>query len=179
MDSDAFACNIIACMTDSQKTIERLIETAIDVELQIASLYEAFSDMFPQVPGLAAFWNSMKRDEMEHVTILEETRGLLTSEKLSAEAPSKTWDDIFGVQSMLKQNQLETIHTLDDAYELAHEIESSEANAILELLSFEAFARAKRRQLVHLIIDHHLEKLTDFSRSFGDRESRKRVRRNV
>ncbi len=167
----------MACMPDSDKTIDRLIEAAIDLECRAAGIYQTLSEKFAQVPGISAFWQGLNKDEIEHAAILKDTRSLLTPEQLSAKPDNKIWEDIAGVRRMLEQHPVEAIKTLDDAYELAHELESSETNAIFRFLADECVPSGIRKELAHSVLEKHLKKLADFTQNFGDREWRRKIQK--
>jgi rubrerythrin len=164
-------------MPDPDKTIERLIEAAIAIECQAAGIYQTFSEQFTQVPGLSAFWQSLNKDEIEHAAILKDTRSLLTPEQLSTQPGDKMWEDITVIRRMMDQDPAAAVRTLDDAYELAHELESSETNAIFRFLAAECVPSGIRKELIHSVLERHLNKLTDFSQTFGDREWRRGIKK--
>jgi len=66
---------------------------------------------------------------------------------------------------------------LDDAYELAHELEFSEINSIFELLAAEPVPSDNQEKLIHSIIVKHQQKILDFSHNFGDKEWRQGISR--
>ena len=162
-------------MPGSDKTIERLIEAAIDIECRAAAIYQTFSEQFTQVPGLSAFWQDLNKDEIEHAAILKDTGRLLTAEQLSAQPGDKMWEDIAAIRLMLDQEPVSAVNTLDDAYELAHELEFSETNAIFRFLAAECVPSGIRKEFVHAVLEQHLKKLADFTQSFGGRQWRRGI----
>lgn len=162
-------------MVGLEKTIESLFKRAIEIEYKAAQIYEELSKMFPHVPGLAAFWQELHEDEIGHAKMLQETRELLASRQLMLQPDSKIWEDIAGIQHMLDQSLVAEVKTLDDAYELANEIESSEVNAIFQFLALECVPSDKRKVFVLSVIELHLKRLSDFSLNFGDRDWRRGV----
>ena len=77
---------------------------------------------------------------------------------------------------MLSKDLVGSINTLDDAYELAHQIEFSEVNAIFKFLSSELIPFDKQEKIISSGIVQHQQKLLDLSRDFGDREWRKEIK---
>ena len=164
-------------MPVSDKTMERLLDAAIEIECKAAGIYQALSEQFAQIPGLSAFWQSLNQDETEHAAILKDTRMLLSQAQLSMQPSDKMWEDMVAIQRMMDQDPLAAVQTLDDAYELAHEMESSETNAIFRFLAAECIPSGVRKELVYAVLERHLKKLADFTGNFGDREWRQGIRK--
>jgi len=162
-------------MVGSEKTIELLLEYAIEIEYKAAQIYGTLSKLFPHVPGLSDFWQGLKEDELGHVEALHETRKLLTPKQLLQDPGPKMWEDVIHIQLMLGQDLLAAVNTLDDAYELAHELEFSEVNAIFQFLAAECIPFDKRKRFIHSMIEQHQQKLSDFNQNFGNRDWRKRI----
>jgi hypothetical protein len=168
-------------MTQSspEQTIEKLFELAIEIERRAANLYEAFSKMFSHVPMLDAFWQVLINDERRHEKMLREAQKLLSSEQLRSPADDKMWRDVTRVRRRFTDDLAESIYTLNDAYELAHDIEYSEVNAIFQFLASEWIPSEKRRHFVHSVIEKHLNSLSSFSEMFGDRDWRKTIQKQI
>jgi hypothetical protein len=160
---------------DTEYTIENLLEYAIEIEYKAAHAYGTLSKLFPQVPGLTAFWQGLKEDELEHANILHETRNLMTPEQLLQDPGRKTWEDMGNLQLMLTKDLLAAVNTLEDAYQLAYDLEFSEVNTIFQFLTVECIPLGKTKQLINSMINRHLKKVSDFSRTFGDKDWRKGI----
>jgi rubrerythrin len=158
-----------------EETIELLFENAIEIEKKAAHIYERLSKLFSHVPGLYDFWGALVEDEKRHATTLQDVQKLLTPEQLLAHPDKKIWDDMASIQRLLSKDLIGAINTLDDAYELAHELEFSEVNAIFQFLAAEFVPSAERKKQVISEITQHQQKLLDFSRNFGDRNWRKGI----
>jgi hypothetical protein len=65
---------------------------------------------------------------------------------------------------------------LNDAYELAHELENSEVNSIFKFLTSELIPSDKQEEFIFSTIKQHQQKLLDFDRNFGDSEWRKGIK---
>ena len=76
---------------------------------------------------------------------------------------------------MLSKDLLAEVNTLEDAYKLAYDLEFSEVNTIFQFLTIECIPSERLKQLIHSMIDGHLKKISDFSRTFGDKELRKEI----
>jgi len=158
-----------------EETIEHLFDYSIEIEYKAAHIYEAFSKLFSHVPGLTVFWLGLFEDEIRHATILQEIRKILAPEKLLSRIDKKIWDDVVGIQRKLSKDLISAINTLDDAYELAHDLEFSEVNGVFQFLAGECVPPDKRKQFVRSEIQKHLKKLLDFSRNFGGKDWRKGI----
>lgn len=156
-------------------TIELLFEHAIEIEYKAAHIYERLSKLFEHVPGLSDFWSDLAQDEIRHAATLLDVQKLLTPEQLSARSNKKIWDNVTNTQHLLNRDLVGTINTLDDAYELAHNIENSEVNAIFQFFAAEYVPSDERKKFVVSEITQHLKKLMDFSSNFGDRNWRKGI----
>ena len=61
----------------TENTIKKLFVLAIELEYKTADIYEKFAKLFPHVPGLPAFSNSihirqgLRDDEIQHVITLQ------------------------------------------------------------------------------------------------------------
>ncbi len=160
----------------SEETIERLFELTIENEYKIADIYERFKKLFSHVPGLPSFWQELHDDEIQHATTLQNVRKSLTPEQLLSCSAKEMRDNVVRLHHMLSKDLVGSINTLDDAYELAHQIEFSEVNAIFKFLSSELIPFDKQEKIISSGIVQHQQKLLDLSRDFGDREWRKEIK---
>jgi Lhr-like helicase len=65
--------------------------------------------------------------------------------------------------------------TLDDAYELAHELEHSEVNAVFQFLATDFVPSEERTEYVVAAITRHQNKLMRFNQSHGSRQWRQGI----
>ena len=159
-----------------EETIESLFEHAIEIEYKAAHLYEKLSKLFSHVEGLSDFWDELVNDEKQHATTLQEVKKQLTPEQLLTHSDKEIWANIASLQRLLSKDLVGAIKTLDDAYELAHELEFSEVNAIFKFLTVGFIPSDARKKHVNSHIQEHQQKLLDFSRNFGDRNWRKGIK---
>ena len=164
-------------MTQSnpEHTNEQLFEMAIEIEHRAASLYEAFSIMFTDVSGLDAFWQVLINDELGHEKMLRDTRKVLSAAQLQAPAEESMWRGVMRIRHWFTDELAESVRTLDDAYELAHEFEYSEVNAIFEFLASEWISSEKRKKIIHAVIERHLNSLLSFGQLFGEKDWRRTI----
>ena len=124
--------------------------------------------------GVRLLRTKLTEEEMQHANTLQDIRKSLTVEQLQSPCDKELSDIVARTQRMLRGVLTESIKNLDDAYELAHELEFSELNAIFKLLATKFFPPEQRRQIVPNIMQHQ-QKLLDFSHNFGDRDWRKGI----
>jgi len=157
------------------KTIEKLFAFSVEIELRAAAIYMAFSKFFPSVPGLAAFWLDMHADELGHARTLESICSALPSDIRQEAAPAEMWQNVQSIQNLMSKDLMGGVHTLDDAYELAHELEFSEVNVVFNFLTSDVMTFGQQADITYANIVKHQKKLLDFNNLFGDREWRKGV----
>jgi hypothetical protein len=67
------------------------------------------------------------------------------------------------------------VRTLDDAYNLAHDLEFSEVNAIFKFLILDVVPCKQSDAFIEHMINDHLKKLIDFSKNYGDKNWRRSI----
>ena len=156
-------------------TIENLFAFSIEIELRAAAIYLAFAKFFPSVPGLANFWLEMHADELGHARTLESIRRALPAYVLQNAAPEEMWQNVQSIQKLICSDLTGGVQTLDDAYELAHELEFSEVNVLFNFLTSDVMTFGQQADITYTNIVQHQKKLLDFNTLFGDRERRKNI----
>jgi hypothetical protein len=79
------------------------------------------------------------------------------------------------MQRYLSLCDLQKVKTLYDAYHAAYNLEFSEVNSKVKSLIKKYI---KSDEMIHLflsVLEHHVSKLEEFSKSYCDKESRKRI----
>jgi rubrerythrin len=161
-------------MTEKQavRTVGEIFELAIQTEEEAASIYASLSKRFSNVDGMPAFWHGLCQDELEHAETLLSIYKSLSEKTLQMPAQARVCENMDAVQLLLKMDPFDQLQTLDDAYELAHDLEFSEINAIFKFLTTEFISGKSRADLILDQIDHHQRKLMDFDKNFGDKNWR-------
>ena len=159
----------------SKDSIEAIFERAIENERKAADIYKQFSKLFSNNEEVSAFWRQLRKDEIHHANMLQDVRKSLTVEQSRSSCDKELLEKVKRIQYILRNVVIESIHSLNDAYELAHELESSEVNTIFKLLATEFGPSEEWEQIVVSEINTHLQRLMDFGGDFGDREWRKGV----
>ena len=159
----------------SRETIEAIFERAIEIEHKAATIYTEFSQLFSHMPKITVFWQGMTEDEKRHMAALQDVRKSLTNEQLQSPCDKNISEKVAEIHRLLSKDLTASINNLDDAYELANELEFSEVNAIFKFLAAEFVPSEQRIQLVASEIKQHQQKLLDFFENFGDRNWRKEI----
>jgi rubrerythrin len=158
------------------ETTNALFDLAIGAEIEAMHLYNGLAKRFSHHPEVANFWHGMLQDEIEHAQHLERVRSYLKSDQLQAPADQSLIEKAKNISRISVEEGLSSVETLDDAYELANEFEHSEVNRVFTFLMSELVPDEQKRKFAFAELQQHLSKLMDFSKSFGDVESRKKVK---
>lgn len=159
----------------SKGTIDSVFKRAIGFEQKSADIYKEFSRLFSHIQEISSFWQELAKDEIHHADTLQNIRKSLTSQQLLSPCDKEILMKVDITQRMLTQVSIASIKNLDDAYELAHELEFSEVNSIFKLMTTEFINSQEREQFIISEIRNHQQKLVDFTQNFGDRNWRKRI----
>ena len=163
-------------MSDRQ-SVRILFEYAIAAEHYARELYSEFGRRFAADPRVAAFWQRYAAEEIGHSRWLEQLLKKLPPETCDAPADFDRLEAARHVIKVPLAQALAGVETLEDAYQLAHELESSEINTIFDfLLSTFAddpqatqFARDQLR-------DHAARLSTGFPESYTGAPARRALR---
>jgi len=143
-------------------TLKELFERAIQIENQAGSIYRELERRFSHHPESAYLWRALAADEDVHAEVLTKALGDAPLEKLACQAPADTWAAVVRILGLMGQDLFGPIENLKDAYELAHQLEYSEVNAVFEFLSVDAVPGNVEREFVRTCIAVHQKRLTDF-----------------
>jgi hypothetical protein len=159
----------------SEQTLEELFKMSMQIELKAAEIYTSLEGLFEEYPDISAFWNGLHEDELNHFSILQSVHGNIPAEALSDQVNTTLWKITKGTLDILSGINLNRVRTLDDAYNLAHDMEFSKVNAIFKFLTLDVVPCKQGDAFIDLIINEHLAKLTDFSQNFGDKRWRRSI----
>jgi rubrerythrin len=145
-----------------------LIDTAIATEDTARKVYLGFTYKFSSQPEVADFWQTMADDESVHARILSSLRSHVSEDKLHVPIDARLAEMAQKLKVLDARALVNSIHTLDDAYKIAYELESSEANTIFNFLTIRYLPTDESYDIINATIDRHLLRLAEFSRQFGD-----------
>ncbi len=149
---------------------------AIECEDRARRIYASLGDRFAHVPEAAGLWAQMMQDEERHLAQLRSIREALTREQLAQPADEGTLARAQAVVVAPFEHRLAAVKTLDEAYELAHELEHAEVNRIFAVLANAFIPRAERRAFYLANLKEHAGRLADFASRHGGAEWRRGIR---
>jgi len=159
-----------------EKTVARLFELAIAAEKAAEELYQGLEAKFAHQQEVAAFWREYAAEETTHARWLERLREGQSPQRLSERADPTVLQKAHKALDFSVENALEGIENLEEAYQLAHEVESSETNAIFEFLIVNFSSDKKTHAFLRSQLKDHIGKLmTEFPIHFRDAGARRRV----
>jgi len=159
----------------SDTTFEWLLDKAISWETTAQGLYEALEVAFSAHAIVSTFWHMMSVDEAHHGDVLRTIRDAMPPERLAEPVGRSEVGFVRLVDELLADAGARRIATLDDAYELAHELESSEINTVFRLLVVGTMETTAKQRLLEVQFDEHAERLVNFSLAY-DPTARKKIR---
>lgn len=161
----------------NKSTIARLLELAIAAEKAAEELYRGMETKFAHHEDVADFWREYADEEVMHAAWLERLRDSLTPERLSAPADPGVMEEAHQALQVPVKRRMQDVHDLDDAYQLAHELENSETNAVFGFL-IDNFAEDKKAQVfLRSQLQDHIGKLAiNFPIQFRQASVRKQIK---
>lgn len=157
-------------------TFKEIFENAIEIEKSAGQLYVKFAKMFSSFPKAAEFWKEMNKDELDHAKWLIEIKESLSDKELSSYPDYNLILKVHNINKLLDEYSAKNIDNLDDAYELANEIESSEVNNLFSLLAHKFISSEEKRRILLSEITEHQMKIMDFPKDFGDKILREEIK---
>jgi hypothetical protein len=149
----------------------------IQFEERSADLYLELSVRFMDNSGLRWFWVEMAMEEKQHAGMLQHCR---EAGVIAGDLPNQEQiDRIDNLYSKLEKRIAGPALTLNDAFDIAIRLESSEINDVYGRLTapIEGPDHILRKKM-ELSVDTHFEKLYQASRTFGTSvETQMRLRR--
>jgi hypothetical protein len=160
---------------ETTTTLSQLFECGIGAEKKAHVFYLSLARRFLSRPDISAFWESMAKEEEGHARIFERSRDTLPKSRLDAviEIPMAQRADALDKLSVF--GMLDSVHNLDDAYQLAHELESSDMNVVFNFLKFKLIPDGEKPGISPDVIERHLKKPIDFQKAFGEAQFRKQI----
>ena len=150
----------------AERTIQPLFELAINWETQAHDLYVNFANLFNHEPKVSAFWIRLSQDESRHIDVLKDTLEMMPKENLLTEVGIEQWNSVSRVERLMKDASMSKVKTLDDAYELAHQLEISEVNTLFKFLVNNYFPDERGQKFILSEVSEHVERLTRFGREY-------------
>ena len=159
-------------------TVGKLFEYAIELEKGAEALYKQLGRMFSNYPEVALFWKNYANEERGHAEYLERIRNGVDTDRLSRQADSAIIAKVRQCLNESTQVRLENIKTLEDAFQLATEIENAETNTIFEfmIVNFSTDELAKSHKFLQTQLSTHIARLeNDFPNPYKGTTARQNV----
>ncbi len=162
--------------TNPNTSFDEIFQSAIEIEKKAGKIYERFAELFSNFPKTVGFWKGMNQDELDHAKWLSEIKESLSEEELSSYPDYDFILKVHSIKKSLEEYSKKKIENLDDAYELANDIESSEINNLFRLLAHKFISSEEKRRFILSEINEHQLKIMDFPKNFGDRILREEIK---
>lgn len=158
-------------------TVAQFFDRAIAWERSAEAFYSGLAEMFHDDLFVRGIWLEMAADEALHVTLLEAGSARLGDDEKRQALTSHQLDVARSIERELAEIREDTVITLDDAYELANRLESSEINSVFQMVVLDKLEPDTRRELVTSQFEEHVVRLIEIRHAFT-REERKAVYRS-
>jgi len=153
-----------------EKTIQLIFELAINWETQARDLYANFAKLFNHEPKVSAFWIQLSKDESQHIVVLKDILNKLSTEKRLMKIGNEQWTSVTRVEGLIKEAITRKVSTLDDAYELAHQMEMSELNTLFKLFVNDYHPYEEGKKFILSNVKEHIERLMKFGKEYTQSE---------
>ncbi len=158
-------------------TVNQLFDMAIGAERIAEHVYCRLGTMFAAQRDVVRFWSDYAAAEDSHAQWLERIRGELSPEQLAAPADAQTVSNAQELLRLPVEQALEGIRTLDDAYQLANEMESGETNVVFDFLIGHCASDPQAQAFMRSQLKDHISKISvGFPVRFRSSASRLSVR---
>jgi rubrerythrin len=149
-----------------EMNIQMLFEHAISWETRARDLFADFANLFSHEPKVSSFWIQLSKDESGHIGVLRDILGKMPTAKRLMTVSNEQWNSVTQVEELINEASRRKVLTLDDAYELAHQIETSEVNALFKMLVTDYLPDEKGHKFILSEVTEHIEKLMRFGKKY-------------
>lgn len=160
----------------NQSTIAVLFELGLALEQKAESFYRRLAQMFPHEAEISRFWKQYADEEAGHARFLQNLRAGLSEAELNRPADSSLVESARQELTRISNAPPGEVRTLEEAYNLAVELENHETNAIFEFLAVNCSSKEHTGQFLRQQLHQHINKLTV---SFPDRYKSRLKQREV
>ena len=158
-------------------TLADLIALAIQSEQKNEALYRALAEKFARSPEAAAFWQRYAEEEVAHTRWLQGLQERAGADRLAAAAAEPVMEQARQVSSVTIAPLLAQVRTLQDAYDLANELEHSETNVIFDFLIGQFAQDQSSMVFLRAQLTEHVARLVnDFPAAYREAAVRQAVR---
>jgi len=161
----------------NQATVDELFDMAIKAEKAAGEVYRRLQAKFAPQPDAARFWRDYAAAEAGHAAWLGRIRESLSPEQLAVPADDEM---VAAAQRLLRfpvERALQEVKTLEDAYQLANEMESGETNVVFDFLITYFASDAQAQSLMRSQLRDHVARIsTGFPARFRSSASRQSIK---
>jgi rubrerythrin len=144
----------------NKATLAQLLDLAIAAERAAEALYRGLEAKFSHYDEITAFWRRYASEEVMHAEWLERLQESLTSKQLAAQADPFILKSANRALQASVDKRLKKVKNLEDAYQLVHELENSETNAVFDFLITNFSEDKKTQTFLRSQLQDHIGKLT-------------------
>ena len=153
---------------DSELVLGKIFERAIETKKRVGQIYRQFARLFSHMPEVEDFWRKMNINQITHADWLKEIKESLTEEQILSLPAVELVLKTHSIKNLFDKHSKKGIGNLHDAYEVAHEIESSEVNNLFKMLSREFISSEKKKKFILAQIEEHQRQIMDLPGKFED-----------
>ena len=151
---------------DSELVLGKIFERAIETKKRVGQIYRQFARLFSHMPEVEDFWRKMNINQITHADWLKEIKESLTDEQILSLPEVELVLKTHSIKNLFDKHSKKGIGNLHDAYEVAHEIESSEVNNLFKMLSREFISSEKKKKFILAQIEEHQRQIMYFPEKF-------------
>jgi rubrerythrin len=148
-------------MSNEIPTIDELFSCAINLEKNTEQLYRKMGKLFSHDYAVAQFWSHYADEERGHALYLQHIKDGMDPGRLSLAADREIMMNAQNCLFRISRKEVDHIQNLEDAYELATELENAETNTIFEFIitNFSADELSKSRKFLRAQLNEHIVRL--------------------
>jgi len=142
-------------------TVAKVFDIAIAAECAAQDLFKGLEEKFAHHPDVADLWRQYAVEEVAHADYLSKLRAQTPEEQLAQPVEAETVRLLREVADFSAEEALQNIKNLEDAYQLVHEAEHGEVNAIFAFLLDHFEGDQAMRDFLRDQLDAHVAKLSE------------------
>jgi hypothetical protein len=161
-----------------KETVDTLFDYAIELEKAAEDLYRNMAQLFSTEPKVVRFWEQYANEERGHAAYLERVRKAMSPDELSKPAKKSILVQAHRSLQGTSQVDLRKVRNLEDAYQLALDVENSETNAIFDFMisNFSTGELAKSYKFLKMQLNLHVTKMErEFPAPYKSRSHREKL----
>lgn len=138
-----------------------LFNRAIASEKLVQNFYLEMARKFNEEEEVKTIWKSLAEDEKKHAQVIEEIKDSLSQEVLNKLVDDSIVEKLVKIEKIRIREKIDKIDNLKDAYEFAHDVESSEINNLFTFITVKYFPDQIRKEFVLNEMTKHIDKLRE------------------